>query len=594
MKARFDLNNPYAQAFIDVGKQMGASPAFISASLGNSWNESKWNPSERTGDGGAAYGGMQWNSKYSPDRVQALMATAKQMGLPWDNPRVQATHWYNENKDNLGVADPNAAVNAAVSSLRPAGYQPGHPEGAKAYDLRKNDSLEIFNQLNGGNGALAYSPQEQTAAAAGGSMPLQEQTLIPGTQQEDRYSGVGPALANIGSIVAGLDRGAPRGLSVGLANAADNLVAQQRLNQQNKGLRVLSANDKGMITQDPNTGEVKVQPLPTGYAENKLQYKGLDTDKSGQTFDTFVNPTTGELVRKPTNMQDPAMKAQEKLDEGDANFWGEYVMTNPAALTQVPRNVRSQVMSSVRKQAEEAGFGGKDLFSTLQKNATDIVDYKKRAGIIANLDTFKGEFLGAAKQAADYSKDLERQFGSQPLNQLYQWAEKNAGSPEAVKINNLKTALEAVSRSANRAFSTASGGNVTGEQRLTELMNPAMPHSMITGSLGVLTKDVVRLNQNARYALDNQRARNGGKPIPHPEIDNEEAALKDILGGYDTKDSGKQPMIRGDAPANPEDKNAIPMPSRITSPADFDAYVRENKIPPGTPFRMGDRVIYSK
>lgn len=371
------------------------------------------------------------------------------------------------------------------------------------------------------------------------SAPMEEQTLVPGSQAANNpYDNVGQGLVNLGSVIAGLDRRNPT-MAYALKGVAENMQRQRALDQKDVGWDVAGFNDDktAALLRSKSTGEIKMTPMPDGFGGQKLQYKGLDTDKNGQTYDTFVN-SRGELVRKPTDMVDPAMKAQEKLDEGDASFWGDYILTNPAALSQIPRNVRPQVMSSVHKLAEEAGFGGKDLYQTVQNNATNLVDYKKRANIVAQLDTFKGEFLSSAQRAAEYSNELKRTFGAMPLEQMYQWAEKNSGSENAVKINNLKTSLEAVSRSVNRAMSTASGGNVTGEERLAQLMNPSMSHDMIMGSLQVLTKDVLGLNQNARWALENQRARNGGKALPHPEIDDEKAAMEKLFGPYGGSKTG--------------------------------------------------------
>jgi YD repeat-containing protein len=171
-----DLNSPFAQALIRVGQQRGYGPIQIASSIGNSYVENGLRTDGKPGDNGTAYGGFQWRD----DRYKNLLNTAGAMGKAWNDPEVQANHWYNEQDGKYGSEKPygdalkaarnlNEGVNSVVRSLRPAGIQNG-PQGAMGYNERLSAAQEAFKQLTGSDGginpAVAQNPADLPAPGA--------------------------------------------------------------------------------------------------------------------------------------------------------------------------------------------------------------------------------------------------------------------------------------------------------------------------------------------------------------------------------------------------------------------------------------------
>lgn len=147
----FDPNNPFAQALISEGQKRGYGPMQIAASIGNAQVENGLRTNGKPGDNGTAFGGFQWRN----DRKSALDRTAGKMGLSWDDPSVQATHWWDEqdgSESRWGLRDAKSLVDAntaAISSLRPAGWSAGNPMGVPSASDRLSASSDVYRTLMG-------------------------------------------------------------------------------------------------------------------------------------------------------------------------------------------------------------------------------------------------------------------------------------------------------------------------------------------------------------------------------------------------------------------------------------------------------------
>lgn len=150
-----NLNSPFAQALISEGQRRGYPAIAIAASIGNASQENGLRTNGAPGDNGTAYGGFQWRG----DRYSNLQRTATAMDKAWDDPSVQAAHWYNELDGKYGGEKPygdalkaarngQEANDAVIRSLRPAGSQNG-PQAAHNYRGRLSAVNEAFAQLNG-------------------------------------------------------------------------------------------------------------------------------------------------------------------------------------------------------------------------------------------------------------------------------------------------------------------------------------------------------------------------------------------------------------------------------------------------------------
>ena len=182
--------------------------------------------------------------------------------------------------------------------------------------------------------------------------------------------------------------------------------------------------------------------------------------------------------------------------------------------------------------ATEAGFTPKDWVERANDIKGNIVEDRKRSQIIAQVGSARPEFESAATNFVKSAEKIQQKFGNMPMDQLYNTAitKLDPNSEEAIAINNMKIAQEGLTKGFVRAMSGSAAGNAHAEERMTKLFDPAMPLNMVKGGIGVLVRDVKNYDESARFARDNARARNAGKPLPHPELEDENAVLDRILG----------------------------------------------------------------
>lgn len=368
-------------------------------------------------------------------------------------------------------------------------------------------------QLPGATIAPTAAPPEQPQGA---------QAISLGSDEQQPFNNIGSTLANMGASIASLDNRGTGIASLNASRVASNLTAQEAARERENGWKYAgqTQNGQGMIFQNAQ-GEIRVEPLSGQFAGNKSDETSLQKDFAWAGND----PEKMKLVNASHGV-----KQDDALDPEDSKFWADYVINDPKALAQVPKNLRPQVMHDLRGLAEKSGLGGKDLYQTVLSNAGNLADEKRRSQLEANIDSFKGDFLAGAKQVADYSKALPRGFDQKPLESAYQWAEENAGTPEAEKINSLKVSLEGMERGYVRALSASNVGGVEAEKKARQLFDPAQKHSVLMAGVKAATQDVLKYNQLVKDAHDNKRAKNAGKPLPHPELEDEDAAIKKLFG----------------------------------------------------------------
>lgn len=178
-----DINTPLGQALYQEGISRGYSPMAIAMSLGNAAQESSLRADGPDGDNGSAHGGMQWRA----DRFNRLNQLAQENGTTWQDPNIQAKHWWNELDGVYGsekaygdalkaARTPEEANNAIISALRPAGWSMQNPAGGDGYQNRLKYGLEAYAALNGGK-----VPQVNPAdLPAPGAVEASAQTGQPG------------------------------------------------------------------------------------------------------------------------------------------------------------------------------------------------------------------------------------------------------------------------------------------------------------------------------------------------------------------------------------------------------------------------------
>ena len=255
-----NLNTPLAQALISVGQQRGYSPVAIAASIGNASQENGLRTNGAPGDNGTAFGAFQWRG----DRYRNLQNTATAMGKAWDDPTVQANHWFNELDGKYGGEKPygdalkaarngQEANDAVIRSLRPAGSQNG-PRAAHNYSGRMGAVDQAFRLLTDGQGAI--SPSAVASSPAASADPETTGTITPQAPPKeggDAFMDGGPGALfgkpqqgwNIGDALLGAGAAMmARDNPDGAKSLLTTIRAMQKVNE-----------DQGLTTQiNPNTG----------------------------------------------------------------------------------------------------------------------------------------------------------------------------------------------------------------------------------------------------------------------------------------------------------------------------------------------------
>ena len=546
-------NSSLANIYRSIGTQMGVSPAFQNASIAQGIPESSLNPTAK-GDGGAAFGLHQWH----PDRQQQLYALAKQMNLPPTDPRVQVTHWYNENKGNWGVNDPRAANDAAIGSERPAGWKPGDPTGVPSYNKRLGDTMALMRLQNG-----QQDPQDPNSFMANGenATPINEQpsgaqSISLGDQENTQpFSNIGSTLANLGASLAGLDpRGRQLGTAIALSNTANNLASQEQAREREGGWKYAgqTQNGQGLIFQNAK-GETRVEPLGPQFAGQKEP----------------------EAIRTLRTLQsDPSL--METLKDKNSNNGQETSLTDEGV-----------------ESAVEAKFAGrKDAYTGLTKKGKELAvnkeaEFKKKydvhdEDIMANQGKWQGVFAAdrqfgkkmadvtlserslntAIGQGRELLKDPEvQQMMNNPaiINKFNQFTVEQLNKEGLGKLAQVKENFETISNDYTRI--NALGGSTT-TVRATDIarsmLNTGMSTKAVNQLFDFMDQTGVRVKQSLSEAQEEMRT-NASK---HKNISDYSKAQQDAERRITERNDKELERVGLKQPSN-QTNNTQPSPSHI-------------------------------
>ena len=398
-------NSSLVNLYRSIGNQMGFSPAFQNASAAQGISESSLNPNA-VGDSGASFGLHQWNRKASPERYQALLNVSKQMGLPPTDPRVQITHWYNENSANKGITDPRAANDAALASERPAGWKPGDPTGVPSYNKRLGDTMALMRLVNGqqpsDNSWQATGTDEQANVAM---QPQAAQSISIGDQDNTQpFNNIGSTLANVGAALASLDRHGTGIASLNASQVARNLTSQEALREKEDNPQLIGFNaDKTMMMMRKGN-QVYSVATPQGFGgvssddltSNQKEYKAQQNDPA------YADWMKNKDKLEPSLSQDTRRMYAMRAIKGD-NSW--------------TKEIGGDKQGSVDKRAidEEQTNIAKELHldvNDILKSRSEIRYRNKVADRIAlidtNTETASNKIEAAATNLIETSKQYPR------------------------------------------------------------------------------------------------------------------------------------------------------------------------------------------
>lgn len=382
-----DINNPFAQALLRQGQARGFTPMGIAASIGNASAENGLRTNGRPGDNGTAFGGFQWRN----ERKAALDAKARAMGKAWDDPEVQAAHWYDEQEGSesrwglKNAKDLQSAVNSTVSSLRPAGWTPRDPTGAHNYSGRLSAAEEAFRQLNGGQapartpGAMQADLPAEGATEAGFQVPGAQE---PPKEGWDAFLDGGPG-ALFGKPQEGWNVGDALG-GAGIAMMArDNPSGAAALASYINGGRK-AERDKYTTHYDPRSGKLIRIPKDGGQATTQ-QINVPVVNKSIEKVDpesgkAIINNGDGTfttqdmLPSKPHPMTDGSRKLFQKNDEmGETAYnaatetqkWTKKIMDGQVDLSAMGR--MGNAYSNYMNDSDEKTRNAAQLYAHIEK-----------------------------------------------------------------------------------------------------------------------------------------------------------------------------------------------------------------------------------
>ena len=358
---------------------------------------------------------------------------------------------------------------------------------------------------------------------ANASMQPSAQSISLGDQENQQpFNNIGSTLANMGASIASLDNRGTGIASLNASRVAANLASQEAAREKEGGWKYAgqTQNGQGLMFQN-SKGEIRVEPLSP-------QFAGQKDPESLRVLDALA----ADPQRLETYQKMHGTGGKEPMDDATSKFWANMVLEDPTSISKVPQANRPQVMKDFVQSAKDAGYSEKDVVQRANDIKGNIVEDRKRSQIIAQVGSARPEFESAATNFVKSAERIQHKFGNMPLEQLYNktLTTLDPGSEDAVAINNMKIAQEGLTKGFVRAMSGSAAGNAHAEERMTKLFDPAMPLNMVKGGIGVLVRDVKNYDESARYARDNARARNAGKPIPHPEQEDENAVLERILG----------------------------------------------------------------
>lgn len=446
-----NLNSPFAQALISEGQKRGYSPIAIAASIGNASQENGLRTNGAPGDGGTAFGAFQWRG----DRYQNLQRTASAMDKAWDDPQVQAAHWYNELDGKYGgekpygdalkaARNPQEANDAVIQSLRPAGSQNG-PQAAHNYSGRLSAVQEAFGLLADGQGNLnpsATSPQAssndpQTTGSVQQAPQSGWDAFLSGGPgaffgQPQQGWNIGDALMGAGAAMMARDN--PKGTEALLRSMA--AVAQQK-DPEKLHTQINAVTGRAYVTDSKGNVQVKqIHPAdakPISETAMKLIQANSDAAETAWSAAEGTRRWTQMLMNGKVNLSALSRIGNEYAnftndsDEGTRNaagFMAHLMKMRDARLLEA-KGVQTEGDANRALEALLPGNSKYDnkaaatLFRDLSRDFTNTYDQKERynQGIMARYKDYDPEgfyhsrYNDRMKQARDADALIEKGWG---------------------------------------------------------------------------------------------------------------------------------------------------------------------------------------
>lgn len=449
-----NINMPFAQELITQGRARGYNDIQIAQILGSAAQENSFRTDGKPGDNGTAFGGFQWRL----DREKALRDKAAQAGVDWTDPRIQATHWYDEL--DTGQESPRGralraaqtheeAQRAVIAALRPAGFKSHTPEAGHGWSNRLNNGRQIYAMLTGGGGGGGgYNPDADKPARGAFDVAMEGDGgegkpgfVIPGGDGRPIPPRAEPSawdkLKNF--LTGGKEWSLADGLQgAGIAAMArDNPAGASAMANGVNALKPTKVSDKFQDYQEklhynPETGTVVMRDKRTGaISEQKVAtpFKKI-SDKEFETFHTRQDSISrDDYILRNTHK----LRNQIANGEVDVSLWSQgedwvkgitdqsdQKARNTAALKSHLESIRNSMLTDqngVQTRSDEIrfmdelikGVGKYDNAMTME--ALDRIMERTRRGAEMRMKTQESllDTYGQSAPKGSYRDDYNRQ-----------------------------------------------------------------------------------------------------------------------------------------------------------------------------------------
>lgn len=404
-----------------------------------------------------------------------------------------------------------------------------------------NNNGQYINKVfkNAGMPAVGQDPRSFQATGSddmAGPSPAQPDASgamdLPNNEQTN-WGGIGSSLTNLGSIVAGLDKSIGGQLMArNLSNVASNQLREQALNQKDNkwSFAGFTPNKTGALFSNGN--QTVVRPLGAyGGEDNKLQYRGIDSDEQGNRFDTFTD-ANGNLIRKPTDMVDPNVKQKTPMDPDALDLMTDgFLKGDPQVMTRLSADDKKEILGHAARRLKAAGVQNPsydEILANKGKFAGILADERKRSTAEADFDRSSSKFYADAKTALENSDKVER-LGAKAWNMIGQFTTDQLQKQGAPELAAFRESTEALSRAYASALTQTGVTNQVAEEKARDLLSTIQSKETYESVVKTMTSTVQRAGQSMRALHENQQDRNAGRTPRHKEY-SEEKSMDDLLG----------------------------------------------------------------
>lgn len=465
------------------------------------------------------------------------------------------------------------------------GVDPNQPLDMNDPNVRRNMVMAMGRFENGMSPVdprtwqASATPQPATGApmqppGATPEQPPGAQSISLGDQENQQpFNNIGSTLANMGASIASLDNRGTGIASLNASRVAQNLTAQENARQRDDTPQLVGFNaDKTMMMMRKGNQIYSVAtPQGFGGEEKTTLEKNLDLAEGD-------SPRSG-LARQALGIVDtPALDTADFNRILDKEVAGGKIGPNEFGTGKQSNANRIAYQKFKTEKLKPFNISENDLVQAASNTQFRTRMARDLGGTEGRFTLAYNNFVGGAGVLEKYSQAFPREW-PQIVEAARQGSIKQLNVPGigAGELGALETAFDTTAVEYAKAKNPGNTQlSITEQNDAKTKFRATMSHEELMGRIGAMKGE---LNANRERMLRLHQNIIGDK-IQSP--------LESAIDDAPQQQTQTQPQ---QSTTTNTDK-ALPMPSNIKSPDEFMAYVRANKIPVGTPFKMGDKTIY--